>query len=162
MKSEVQTFIFEIPTLDFTRTTWRLDLLRQLNEAGKLDTQSMLRVELALQEAVTNSVEHGNLGLRSEWKEEFDREGLDRFTREKQERLRDPFFALRKVKIAVQYFENVLDISIQDEGDGFEHHSKSPSVGLESYGRGLKMIRSNMDEVSFDDNGRVIRMKKFL
>jgi anti-sigma regulatory factor (Ser/Thr protein kinase) len=156
------TRIYEIPSLDLAREGWRLELLQELYDAGKLDRTGLLRLELAVQEAVTNSLEHGNLGLKSEWKEEFDRDGSDRFTKEKYERLRDPFYALRRVKITVQVSEESLDITIQDEGEGFQLSNTAQSLGLESYGRGLVMIRSNMDEVSFEDSGRIIKMKKNL
>lgn len=158
--SNIKTLIYEMPTLGLINNGWQLDLLSELELQGKLDHTEVMRVEVALQEAMANSVEHGNLGLKSEWKEEFDEYGVDRFTREKKQRLEDPNFSQRKLKIVVQYSEDSLDISIQDEGEGFIPDTHSASKGVELHGRGLFMIRSNMDEVDFDNSGRIIRMKK--
>jgi anti-sigma regulatory factor (Ser/Thr protein kinase) len=161
MSSKV-TRIYEIPTLELAKSGWRLDLLEELCDAGKLDAGSALEVELAIQEAVTNSLEHGNLGLQSTWKDEIDDEGFDRYTKEKKHRLQNPSYASRQVKITVEFFESTLDITIQDEGEGFYAPTMSPLVGLAPYGRGLTIIRSHMDEVTFEDAGRTIRMKKNL
>ena len=159
---EKQTQIFELPTLDLAQQGWRLSLLKELHGQGRLNNQEILRIELALQEAVTNSLEHGNLGLKSEWKDELDLEGIDRFTREKKQRLQDPQYAARKVKIVVECSEESLDVTITDEGDGFAAEIRNPSNQTQSYGRGLMIILSSMDDVSFGDNGKVIRMRKKL
>lgn len=158
--SEVK--IYEIPSVELAHQGFPLEVISQLHTAGKIDKHTMLRVELAFQEALTNSLEHGNLELLSAWKEEVQKDGTDRFSVEKRKRLADPFYGNRKVRISVECTEDRLVISITDQGNGFEYEKIICSQNLEPYGRGLAMIRANMDAVSFADKGRVIQMTKRL
>ena len=55
-------------------------------------------------------------------------------------------------------------ITVRDEGEGFDSGAvpdpTEPKRRLLTYGRGLHIIRAIMDEVSFEDNGTVVRMRK--
>lgn len=156
------TRIYEVNTEWFVSNGFKLKELAELHSSGTIDHRTFLRLELAVQEAVTNGFEHGNLGLISAWKEEIGPDGRDRFTREREVRLTDPSYAKKKVRIAVEYNEQEIIISIQDEGNGFSPDRTKPSEGVESFGRGLSMIRSSMDQVTFEDSGRTIKMVKKL
>lgn len=160
MGKQPHTKIYEYPTLQLVAEGIKLDVLNDLTHLGKISQAMQLRLELALQEAVANSVEHGNLGLLSEWKNEICEDGVDRFSKEKQSRLKNPLYSQRRVKISVKFEDAVLEISVHDEGPGFDSSRYTQCTGLEPYGRGLAMIRANMDEVSFGDGGRLIRMIK--
>lgn len=154
--------IYEFPTLQVAAEGVKLDVFGELRHLGKIDQRTQLRLELALQEAIANSIEHGNLGLPSEWKNEICEDGVDRFSKEKEARLKQQHYADKKVKISVSWSQKELEISIQDEGTGFDLSSYQSSKGTEPYGRGLAMIRASVDEVSFDKGGTVIRMVKWL
>lgn len=60
--------------------------------------------------------------------------------------------------------ENGITIAVRDPGPGFDPSQvPSPTAGRNIYrhhGRGLYLIRQLMDEVSFGDRGREIRMTK--
>jgi anti-sigma regulatory factor (Ser/Thr protein kinase) len=155
-----KTLIFEIPTLEMVRGGYPLSFLDEFSQVACLGPNEFARIQVAITEAITNSVEHGNLGLKSEWKEQFDELGVDKFSIEKAARLKIPKFAQKKVKIVVEYSDKSLDISVEDEGDGFAPDGHLCSSGEESHGRGLFMIKAAMDSVEFAENGRVIRMKK--
>lgn len=154
--------IYEIPSVELASRGFPLDILKQLHAAGRIDQTTMLRVDLAFQEALANSLEHGNLELISTWKDNLDSQGADLFSVEKKKRLADPQYGSRKIKIFIECTECEIQISITDEGNGFEVEKVIGSQNLEPYGRGLAMIRANMDSVSFADRGRVIKMTKRL
>ncbi len=154
------TKIYEIHTEQLAFESFKLEVLSELVREGKIDTLTMLRIELAVQEAVTNGIEHGNLGLRSEWKDEIGEDGLDRFSREKSMRLKEPQYAQKRVRVYVEVDDSKIEIRVHDQGEGFTPKSPKASPSLDSYGRGIAMIKANVDEVSFDDEGRLIRMVK--
>ncbi len=80
--------------------------------------QQIDRVELAITEMVMNAIIHGN-------------------------RCSDRHF----VKISYALHEETLEVSVKDEGTGFDGNDLSQTFGdedlLKSYGRGLHMIKSN-------------------
>ena len=55
-------------------------------------------------------------------------------------------------------------IALRDEGEGFDSDAvpdpTAPQRRLLSHGRGLHLMRALMDEVSFEENGTVVRMRK--
>ena len=55
-------------------------------------------------------------------------------------------------------------ITVRDEGQGFDSRSvvdpTEPGRLFLTHGRGLHLMRALMDEVWFDDNGSVVRMRK--
>jgi serine/threonine-protein kinase RsbW len=54
-------------------------------------------------------------------------------------------------------------ITVQDEGEGFDGDApdpRSPERRLLSHGRGLHIMKTLMDEVSFEENGTVVRLRK--
>lgn len=140
--------------------------LNQLVEAGVIDNNTRLRLELVCQEALCNSVEHGNLELKSEWREVVDQEGLDQFSKIKGERLEDPHFADRLVKLKISFINRVLEIVFKDQGPGFQVNSESAdSTGeddIQVHGRGLSIMKGIMDEVIYNDGGRELVLRKRL
>jgi hypothetical protein len=90
-----------------------------------------------------NAFEHGNLELRSEWKEELLPDSTDRFGAIRKERLLDPDYANRTVTIC-SWFDGVrLEISVRDQGRGFLHERDNSRKSLET-GVYSQWIRSNL------------------
>ena len=65
-----------------------LPIFRDLMQLGKLSNEDYLKLELALQEAIANAVDHGNLELSSSLRDDFDSEGNDLYAKLKAERLK--------------------------------------------------------------------------
>lgn len=134
-------------------------------------------IELALHEAVSNALVHGNLGV-SGMKELSARE-LERFSRDLGDGLADPVLAARRIAIAVRIdppqaapagpgpagsqpevaAENrraLATVEITDQGAGFVP-SRPERAGAS--GRGLDLIGSIADGLEIEDGGRRIRLR---
>jgi anti-sigma regulatory factor (Ser/Thr protein kinase) len=100
-------------------------------------------VALVLQEALSNSVIHGNLEISSDLKE---REG-QAFLQALVARAAEPDFASRSVEVLVQYDGAQCQWIITDEGQGFpvekvlgEDHGAEPAL-IRCSGRGIILMR---------------------
>nr|WP_246513083.1 ATP-binding protein [Azospirillum picis] len=122
-------------------------------------------VELALHEAISNALVHGNLGVSG--MKELSAAELDRFSRDLETRLADPVLAARRIAIAVRLEvggdgQRAASVDIADEGAGFapdrgHHHDPRPGSGAS--GRGLDLIGSIADGLEIADGGRRIRLR---
>lgn len=140
-----------------------LTVVDELVESGKLDQRSRQQIELAFQEALSNSLEHGNLELNSAWREEVDSKGVDRYATTRAIRLRDPVFGGRKLTIVIECDCDLLEIRIGDEGPGFVPRPRPIQAGdTLSSGRGLTLIEECLDEVRYERGGREVVMRKKL
>jgi serine/threonine-protein kinase RsbW len=99
---------------------------------------SEIEIEVALLEAVANAVIHGNRN--------------------------DPQKRVH-VTCRCSMDEEVL-FTIRDEGEGFDIHAvPDPSTEenlLRTHGRGIRLMQALMDEVGFEQGGKVVRMRKRL
>lgn len=142
-----------------------LPIVGKLIATGKLAENDALRIRLAVQEALLNSVEHGNLELDSRWKEEFMADGTDKFSYIRRQRMEDPAFADRVVSIVSVFDGGSLQIVVKDEGKGFMH-AGSPAQkiadNVSCFGRGLTLICNAVDEVQYGNGGSQVTLIKKL
>ncbi len=136
------------PTVDFLRNRAVMSGACQQTRSGKL--------MIALHEAVTNAVIHGNLEVTSDLKEKDN----TAFAMALAQRASDPSLASRNVEIVIDYNGDVCHWVITDQGRGFDVDqvlarcmSDDPDVLLAS-GRGILMMQSFLDEVRFELGGR--------
>ena len=99
------------------------------------DGQSQFAIKLALEEALVNAIRHGNR-----------------------------FDATKRVFVEYQVTARELDVSVEDEGPGFDR-SGVPDPTLEENiekcsGRGILLIESYMTSVNWSRDGRRMRMVK--
>jgi len=106
-------------------------------EANNFCEDDIFAVHLALAEAFVNAVQHGN------------KMNPD-----------------RKVKIEYSVVLDKVEISMADDGSGFDPEAvPDPRYGENLYkadGRGLLLIRSYMDVVEFNERGNRVRMVRYL
>jgi serine/threonine-protein kinase RsbW len=69
--------------------------------------------------------------------------------------------AMKKVYLDYNISNDELEIIVRDEGEGFDYNNLPEVVVDDESGRGLLLIKNFMDEVSFNDKGNEIKMKKF-
>jgi DNA-binding response OmpR family regulator len=143
-----------------------LPVVGRLAQSGMLSHTEALKIRLAVQEAVLNGLEHGNLELDSQWKEEIGEDGSDKFSSVRKDRLADPSYADRYVYVTLQFSDGSLEITVRDEGKGFLNSKVVQANGkvdsLACSGRGLALMSSAVDEVRFGKNGSVVTMIKRL
>ncbi len=146
--------------------TVSLPIINRLLLGGLLDQSSALKIKLAVQEAMVNGLEHGNLELRSEWKEDLLPDGRDRFSVVRSERLQDPDFANRTVTVCSWFDGSRLEVSVRDQGSGFLNDAfgahKHTEHGVACSGRGLAMMSGAVDEIKFGQNGSEVTLVKFI
>lgn len=136
------------PTLNYLRD--------KAIQCGVCDEEQAGRILLALHEALTNSVVHGNLEVSSMLKEGGD----DSFASMVVAREADPRYGQRRVAVDVGYDGDRCQWALTDEGPGFDveatirrAESDDPEVMLAS-GRGIIMMRAFLDEVRYEEQGR--------
>lgn len=143
-----------------------LPIVDSLFRGGRITIETKIALDVAFQEALTNSVEHGNLELDSKLKDEFDHEGLDKYSQLKRERLLRESYATRKVTIFSDFDGVDLIIRIQDQGRGFlwskEGAGKTSPDLLSCHGRGTSIIEKTMDQVEYRNGGTEIVMIKHI
>ena len=98
--------------------------------------EELSKVKLALEEALTNAMRHGN-GLK----------------------------VSRKVAVRIAWDQGQIHLDVSDEGNGFNPKT-IPDPTRKGYaenipgGRGIFLMRKMMDSVEYYDGGRGIRMVK--
>jgi CheY-like chemotaxis protein/anti-sigma regulatory factor (Ser/Thr protein kinase) len=124
------------------------------------DETGMLQVGVALREALVNAVVHGNLEVSSKLHEE----SPTRFFEAVKERQELAPYNARTVKVLAVYSPLEVIYTIKDDGPGFDTAALPDPTDLENLdkpsGRGLMLIRTFMDDVSFSSTGSEIRMVK--
>ena len=97
-----------------------------------------LDIEIALREALANAVIHGNRNTPH-----------------------------KRVRVTCSCSDDgEISITVRDEGRGFDSSAVPDPTDrnnvLLSHGRGIRLMKALMDEVSFEENGTVVRMRKRL
>jgi CheY-like chemotaxis protein/anti-sigma regulatory factor (Ser/Thr protein kinase) len=121
------------------------------------DETGLIRVAISLHEALLNAMEHGNLEMGTADGGESYHELLDMRRRE------EPYRS-RRVHVIARETRDVALYVVRDEGRGFDPSilpdPADPSNLERTSGRGLLLIRTFMDHVYHEDNGREITMIK--
>jgi CheY-like chemotaxis protein/anti-sigma regulatory factor (Ser/Thr protein kinase) len=127
----------------------------RLSEPGGL-----VLVGVALHEALTNAVLHGNLGLSSDLRETDEKQ----YYRLAAERRTQPPWCERRVFVNATLTAQEATFVIRDEGEGFDQQilpdpTDPANLGRVS-GRGLLLIQTFMDRVEHNERGNQITMVK--
>jgi DNA-binding response OmpR family regulator len=129
-----------------------------LSEAWGLDRTDRLRIGTALEEALLNSLYHGNLGVSSELKEV----DHDEFYKQANERKVAPPWCDRRVRVQLRITLNEMEVSIRDEGDGFDPSKLPDPTDPENLdrpcGRGVMLMRAFMDDVRYNATGNEVTL----
>lgn len=125
------------------------------------DGTGLIRISVALREAVLNAIQHGNLEVSSEMRDPDEKRFYDLV----EERRRQEPYKDRRVHVVAKESRNQAVYVIRDEGPGFDP-SKLPDptdpANLEKVaGRGLLLIRTFMDQVSHNEIGNEITLVKY-
>lgn len=153
-------FRFELDT-DASLIPALVDLAQQTMK-GIADCESLerLRMAVCLEQALLNALYHGNFEIGSGFTipagDELPDSDLQPVLAE---RLNDPKYNNRKIKVLVQIKRNRVSFIVRDEGKGFD---RSQQENLTEGGRGLVLMRHFMDEVKFNDAGNEVTLIRYL
>jgi CheY-like chemotaxis protein len=127
-----------------------------------IDETEQFRLTIALHEALSNGIVHGNLEVSSSLRRDAGSE--EAFHRLIARRRAQPAFRDRRIHLLARVTPDAASFVVRDEGRGFNPtllpDPRDPS-NLETIGgRGLLLIRTFMDEVRHNDAGNEITMIK--
>ncbi len=132
-----------------------------ITKAQMAEASSMILLGVALHEALTNAIFHGNLDLSSALKEENEPE----FYRLAEERRKKAPYKDRQVYVTVSLTPEEATFVVRDDGAGFDRAllpDPTDPTNLERVsGRGLLLINTFMDRVEHNASGNEITMVKF-
>lgn len=136
-------------------------LERDLRNMDYGDETGVFRIVLALKEALLNAIDHGNLELDSSMRDESS-DGYHELGDER--KLLEPYRD-RRVNVVSRISPTQVTFVIRDEGPGFDPSTvpdpTDPENLLRAHGRGLMLIQSFMDDVSFNETGNEITLVKY-
>jgi CheY-like chemotaxis protein len=135
-------------------------LQEQAVQMGLGDETECMRMGVALQEALTNAMHHGNLQLGSECRETSHADYHAIVAR----RCVESPYRDRCVRVTARLTHSHAEFTIRDEGEGFDPSQlldPRDAANLEkASGRGILLMRSFMDEIRFEDGGRSVTLVK--
>ena len=121
------------------------------------DQRCQVQLGVALENALTNAMFRGNLGMSREAYPVLSRSIVE-------SRAKEEPYCNRKVHFHALVTPEKVEFKIRDEGEGFETSNLPEASDPESFrdgiGRGLVLIQAFMDDVNFSDSGRQLEMAK--
>lgn len=135
-------------------------LQEELAQLDFCDDTELTQVGTALIEALANAMDHGNLELDSALRES----GSQTYWDLAAERAQEPPYEDRKVYVETRLTRTEARFVVRDDGVGFDVSQlpdpTRPENVLKASGRGILLIRTFMDKVSFNEAGNEITMLK--
>jgi anti-sigma regulatory factor (Ser/Thr protein kinase) len=135
-------------------------LVEQCREFGIAGFHDQMRLSVAIEEALTNAIIHGNLEISSTLRERPDG-SYEQLIEERRSLER---FARRRVHVTCQTNRNEARIIIRDEGPGFDVTRLPDPLAPEQLdrpsGRGVLLMRAFLDAVEFNATGNQVTLVK--
>lgn len=124
------------------------------------DEAERLRVGIALEEALLNAFYHGNLEISSSLKE-IDHEAYHELAKK---RCSEEPYCQRKIFVNARFTRSEAEYTIRDQGPGFDLSTlpdpHDPANLERPWGRGVLLMRTFLDEVSYNGTGNEVRLVK--
>jgi CheY-like chemotaxis protein len=141
-------------------------LLREVGRMGWCEHGTLVRMGVALDEAISNAILHGNLEVSKELREAGDRS----YWLAVNHRRQSPPYRDRRVHVCCRATRHDARFIVRDDGPGFkptqvlattlEDAAAAPAMPEQFSGRGLLLIRTFMDETRYNDRGNQVTMVK--
>ena len=133
-----------------------------LESTCNFDTNERINIELGLVELITNAIEHGNLDITYDEKQEALNDNmLDELFAE---RLAIPDYKNKKIIVEFLADKNGIEWTITDQGNGFEWNTLPDPTDseniLELNGRGVFISKFLFDKVEYIGNGNIVKVRK--
>jgi CheY-like chemotaxis protein/anti-sigma regulatory factor (Ser/Thr protein kinase) len=154
---ERREFILETGAADIFPVIEQITLAIQ----SLVPEQVILNLKVGIEEMLKNAIEHGNLGISAEEKNDALEKGC--FSSLLGEKLALDGNAKKKILITAEISREEFRITIEDEGAGFDWRSL-PNLQAESLlhfsGRGIFLTRIYFDEVIYNNRGNRVTLIK--
>jgi DNA-binding response OmpR family regulator len=132
----------------------------RVSQIGLGDDVDRMQIGVALEEALTNSLYHGNLEISSELREN----DFATYYATYEDRSKIAPYAERRIFVSAKITRDEAEFVIRDEGPGFDPSSlpdPTDPANLERLsGRGVLLMRTFMDEIAYNSAGNEVRMTK--
>ena len=130
----------------------------EMTQLDRWDSAELMRTTIALDEALRNALFHGNLEVSSELREQDDR----RYLELARQRAAQAPYQDRRIRFLIVHDPDLSRFVIRDEGCGFDtsdaHRAIEPEDLLRPSGRGLLLMKSFMDSVTFNQAGNEVTL----
>jgi anti-sigma regulatory factor (Ser/Thr protein kinase) len=138
-------------------TTYLQEGISCMGLCGDLD---LTRVGVALDEALANAFLHGNLEIESELRGKDD----EQYQALIQQRSGQLPYRDRRIHVRAELSPDEAIFVVEDEGSGFDYSSvpdpTEPANLEKASGRGILLMRTFMDELTFNETGNAVTLVK--
>lgn len=135
---------------------------RLLEDYNLTAEHDQTRLGIALSEALSNAMIHGNLDISSDLRNSAADTYYDLITTR---RAREPYIS-RQVHVHMRFSQSSLTVTIRDQGKGFDRAALADPTSPENLerlsGRGLLLMRAYTDALSWNDSGNEVTLTKVL
>ena len=126
------------------------------------------KVRLGLAELLTNAIEHGNLGITYQEKNDSTEQGSFHNLIEK--RLSQERMKHLNTNVKLSLTSERLEFIVTDSGSGFDYHKldgmNNEIVSIEDilklHGRGIRMAKMYYDSIIYSGKGNVVTLTKYI
>jgi CheY-like chemotaxis protein len=131
-----------------------------LGQLNLCDEADRTRVGVALEEALSHALFHGNLAICSDLRDCDDRSYCELAA----ERRRKPPYSQRRIFVEVSFQPEAATFVVRDEGAGFDFAAlpdpTDPANLERCSGRGILLMRTFMDSIRYNDRGNEVTLVK--
>jgi len=135
-------------------------LQEEMSRLDLCDETERTRIGVALEEALSNALYHGNLGVDSDLRDDDDASYYSLV----ESRLREEPYRNRRIHVEAILSRDEVSVVIRDEGSGFDPMSlpdpRDPANLEKVSGRGVLLMRTFMDEVTYSESGEAVTLVK--
>ncbi len=132
----------------------------EMTQLDRWDSAELMRTTIALDEALRNALFHGNLEVSSKLREQDDR----RYYELARQRAAQAPYQDRRIRFLITHDPDLSRFVIRDQGCGFDtsevHRDIEPEDLHRPSGRGLLLMKSFMDSVTFNHAGNEVTLVK--
>ena len=126
------------------------------------------KIRLGLAELLTNSIEHGNLGITYQEKNDATEQGS--FHKLIENRLSQERIKHLNTNVKLSLTNDKLEFIVTDSGNGFDYHKlenmDNEIISIEDilklHGRGIRMAKMYYDSIEYSGKGNVVTLIKYI
>jgi len=138
-------------------------IMSDIRKKMVLEAEDQGKLTIALFESIANAIEHGNLEL-TEFRNDLKLQDAETYQQAYQERRNSPRYGDRRLMIEVYYGMEEIEISVADEGNGFDVSAvpdPTMTVNLDRpTGRGIYLLKKSADRVTYNSKGSKVTFFK--